>query len=267
MSMMTMMRFRKQPRFPAAHEVRSSALSVRGARRAQNEDCVLANDQHGIFAVADGMGGRTGGREASRILCSSIQCELTRMDATNVGVAVAESMFQHATTVAIARMRKLSDLVPVMKNMGTTLVAGWQVDGRLYYAHAGDSRLYLARRRRLTQLTKDHSIVAEMRSAGLLAARDRAKNPWRHWITRSIGPSSHDSRIDVNSIALRSSDRLIFLSDGIWSVLPDRSIIGAANLAASPNELCHWLVTAAKEAKGHDDMSCVVVDYNQTSRD
>ena len=246
--------------------LKSAALTECGASRAHNQDHVLADDLAGIFVAADGVGGRDGGAEASELLCAVVAGELLETETVgNFRLSDAKAAFDRAVATATNGMKELGHVCPAMSSMATTLVSAWYVNDNVYYAHAGDSRLYLLRGKRLQRLTVDDSLVEALCQAGVVSETDRQTNVWRHVITRYIGPSSNDCRLHVDQLQVRNGDRLILTTDGITDTLYDDALAGAANSAFpfnTPEELCRWLVHAAKEAGAQDDTSCVVVDFS-----
>ena len=242
--------------------VSSAVVSEKGISRQENEDYALADDLAGVFVIADGMGGHEGGAEASQLVCSVIATELMEAKIDDeFSLADANFTFCNAISSALDVMRSVTDACPALHHMGCTLVVGWKVGRTMYYGHVGDSRLYLLRDRKLTKLTQDHSLVEELYKSGAISQEQISRHPWKHCITRHVGPASRDYRIDVGSLALQSGDRLVFLTDGISDVLKDESIGAAAMSARTPEELGQWLARAAQEADARDDRSCVVVDY------
>lgn len=221
---------------------------------------MLADDPAGIFVAADGVGGHEGGAEASELLCAVVAGELLETDtAGNFHLGDAKAAFDRAVAIATDGMKELAQVCPAMSSM----VSAWYVKGNVYYAHAGDSRLYLLRGKRLQRLTVDDSMVEALCEAGVVSEQDRRTNVWRHVITRNIGPRSNDCRVHVDQLQIRHGDRLILTTDGITDTLYDDALASAANSANTPEELCQWLVRAAKEAGAQDDTSCVVVDFNR----
>ena len=250
-------------RHESSRRLTAGKASKRGTRREGNEDFVVAEQEAGVFIVADGMGGHPGGAEASEFVSSVLAGELMETPRTaDFGLSEAKAAFYRGVANAIKGMREIARSCPCLSTMGSTLVAGWFVNDELYYAHAGDSRLYLLRDKTLKRLTCDHSLNEELRQAGLSKDRQRQLNRWRHCITRYVGPASRDSRIDIRRLTLRPNDRFILLTDGITDALTDDAIERAAQSAKTPTELCNWLITAARGAGTPDDTSCVVVDYS-----
>lgn len=222
-----------------------------GKVRDHNEDSVWpegngSSEESIIVAVADGMGGHAGGEVASSVAIDTAMTvggePAMRVKAANLAVVDA------------ARER------PRLQGMGTTLTLGvFDPDGDLDLAHVGDSRAYLWREDQLTQVSKDHSYVAEMIEAGKLDPADAANHPYRSVITRAVGL---DPTLDVDTygVVLEGSDRIILCSDGLTDMLTNEEI--AAILAGSdtPVDAAEALVAAANDAGGIDNVSVVIVD-------
>lgn len=264
--MSTVTRYWNSPKTAGESEFKlnSVAISLRGTCHKVNEDHICSNDRSGIYLLADGMGGHDGGAIASEFVCRTAYGELAERKRPAVPTAdFAKRAIRNAVAVSMHGMRHLSVQCPPLVKMGTTLVVGWIVDRNLYFANVGNSRLYRFCGRRLERLTTDHSLVEELYQCGIITDRQRKTHPWRHRITRYVGPSSKDSRIDFGEVKLRVGDQLLFVTDGISNVLSDRSMGRAARSAKSAEELGRWLVAAAKAADSHDDLSCIVVDCNR----
>ncbi len=113
--------------------------------------------------------------------------------------------------------------VPELRRMGTTLTAMVVEGGRMSAAHVGDCRLYLARRGRISQMTKDHTMVGERVRMGLLSAAGARNHPERSMLSRSLGRELIVS-VDRLSMPLMQHDRLLLCSDGLYNVLEDHEI-------------------------------------------
>lgn len=241
-------------------QLHSAKRSICGKRHVQKENSVVAEDAAGIFAVADGVGGYVGGAEASEFLCAVLTEELLECDLAGITPSKIRRFLRLAVSTAIAGMKEIAKACPELSRMGTTLALGWVIDNRLFCAHAGDSRVYLHRAGRLRQLTTDHSFTESLRQALHLASDELRNHPYRNMITRSIGPNSSDSRLEVSCFRLKPCDRLLFLTDGITNFVESESLERLASQTQSPEELCDKLLRVATDAGAHDDLSCVVVD-------
>ena len=182
-----------------------------GRVRSANEDSFVIDDDAGLLAVADGMGGHQAGEVASATAIAALRS--SSPPATPIDAAIVEAN-------AAVFSRALGD--PALRGMGTTLTAA--VLRRRHPArigHVGDSRAYLFRDGVLEQLTVDHSVVAELIAAELLTETEAETDPRRSMITRALGIDV-DVDVDVVPVDLTPGDRLLFCSDGLTTMLRDR---------------------------------------------
>jgi serine/threonine protein phosphatase PrpC len=230
-------------------------LSDVGTNREGNEDSCghyVENPESVVFAVADGIGGYEGGEVAS-----AMAIEVTLESYRESPLAWGPSKRLHrAVQRANIEIHNRALTVPELRRMGTTLTAAVVDAGVLHAAHVGDCRLYLIRRGRIRQITKDHTMVQERVRMGLMSA-DRARyHPERSALTRSIG---HELIVSVDRITLplEQNDRLIICSDGLHGVLHDRDLeqtVRDHNAA----EACKRLVAVANQRGTADNLTAVV---------
>lgn len=208
-----------------------------GAARGEAGDTLLA-------AVADGMGGHVGGEVASRLAIeAAVSAEgdpADRVQAANEAV------------VGTALDR------PRLAGMGTTMTLAFFSAGAVEIGHIGDSRAYLYRDGALAQLTRDHSLMAEMIASGELTPEQAAVHPYRSVITRAIGI---ESRITVDRVGreLLPGDRVLLCTDGLTTMLGDAEIAALLDQKEAP-EAADALIEAANHAGGLDNISVVIVD-------
>lgn len=226
-----------------------------GLVRPHNEDALWPQPQGGEVArgeaeasllamVADGMGGHVGGEVASRL---AVEAAIA-----GPGDAVARVRAANAAVVGTALDR------PRLAGMGTTMTLGIFAADGVEIGHIGDSRAYLYREGALTQLTRDHSLVAEMIASGEISPEEAAVHPFRSVITRALGMES-SVVIDRVHRDLSPGDRVLLCTDGLTTMLDDDHI--AALLQGTPGpEAAAALIEAANRAGGLDNISVVVVD-------
>ncbi|MGC1678872.1 MAG: protein phosphatase 2C domain-containing protein [Candidatus Binataceae bacterium] len=230
-------------------------LSDVGTNRPDNEDCcghLIDTPDAAVFAVADGIGGYEGGEVAS-----SMAIELTlaawRESPASWGAA---KRLARAVQFANIEIHNRALAVPELRRMGTTLTAVAIDKGMLAAAHVGDCRLYLARRHTISQLTKDHTMVAEKVRMGLLTAERARNHPERSMLVRSIGQELIVS-VDRISIPLVQGDRLILCSDGLHNVLRDNELEHLTrNIDAAA--ACRTLVETANQRGTADNLTVAV---------
>ena len=220
-----------------------------GHHRADNEDAYLVNPP--LFAVADGLGGHQAGEVAS-----SIAIERLRAEAPSFADAKALARAVRSANNAVIQA---ADAGQGRAGMGTTLTAAMIDGSRIVLAHVGDSRAYLLAYGTLTQLTQDHSMVADMVRNGTLSAEDARVHPSRSVITRALG-SDPTMLVDTYEIEAAPGDRLLLCSDGLTGMVDDRAIEGILGTAPSAAEAVDRLIEAANDAGGQDNITVVVAE-------
>ena len=226
--------------------IHSSAATHVG-RRKNNQDNFLHEPGLRLFAVADGMGGQEGGEVASAIAVQRLREAVSEAGTDATAEAVLGSAMErtHAAVCAARRGR--------LKHMGSTLSALLLRPGHAAIGHVGDSRIYRLRRGELELLTRDHSLVEELRRQGLTVGEE---NMMSHVITRALGTES--GRADLLCVALSAGDVLLLCSDGLHAALGAATI--ARVLAERPTELAAGeLVELAYAAGSGDNITAVVV--------
>lgn len=236
------------------------ALTITG-RRSDNEDAVCARPDLGLFVVADGMGGYEGGEIASKVAVTTIEDLVSRtagdQDVTwpyriDPRRGIVENEVAVATRLAGDRIaaRRHGHLA----QMGSTVAVLRLEGGHAVIGHVGDSRVYRLRDGALEQLTVDHSLWAQLLSAGA-ELPEREDFAYRHVVTRALGTTSGEP--DVRVEAARAGDVFLLCSDGLSEVLAPARI--AALLALPAAAACHALVDEAFAAGSRDNISAVVV--------
>ena len=230
------------------HLVVGAATDV-GRVRGHNEDAFLVDDQLGLVAVADGMGGHQAGEVASAIALEALRAAVT----SGVGI-------RDAVTTANDAVYEKSTTDDRLRGMGTTLTAGTlAAGGTLLLGHVGDSRAYVLRDHELSRLTTDHSLVEELVQAGELTEAQAEADPRRSMITRVLGiePSVD---VDLYPVQVATGDRLVLCSDGLTGMVSEDHIRDILVGEADPNAAAHRLIEAANTAGGVDNITVLVVD-------
>ncbi len=238
---------------------RKGALPYAGASdvglvRSGNEDFYVVNPP--LYAVADGLGGHQAGEVASQIAIETLLGNSpARADAKALGRAVraANAAVIEGAQAGLGR-----------SGMGTTLTAVLVEGTRIAVAHVGDSRAYLLHLGELTQITADHSMVADMVRAGTLSEAESRVHPNRSVITRALG-SDPNMLVDAFELTAAPGDRLLLCSDGLTSMIEDTAIEEILQTAPSPNAAVVRLIAAANDAGGQDNITTVVVDIDGSS--
>jgi serine/threonine protein phosphatase PrpC len=234
-----------------------------GKVREANEDTFLAEPQLALFVVSDGMGGHRGGELASKIVIEDLPVMIeTGLDKLKVGCPKAiKSLLSRSIAEQSRQLRMEGASESGFKDMGATLVTILLRNKRCFVANLGDSRVYLFRKGRLSQLTRDHSVVSDLVMEGLIGPEEAKNHEARGEITSYVG-MEEKPRPHVRSFLLKKNDRLLLCSDGLTDLVDDENI--AAILQEDPDSeaVCKKLVDAANAAGGHDNITVVVVRWN-----
>jgi protein phosphatase len=232
---------------------RYAARSDIGLSRQTNEDSWLARPP--VFAVADGMGGARAGEVASRVALETLVTGVADLDPRDRHGA--GELLLSAAEGANRRVWELSTEHASTAGMGTTLTALALCADAARLVHIGDSRAYALRDETLTQLTDDHSLVAEMVRSGELAPEETAAHPLRSVLSRALG-TEPDPTFDLLDVDLLAGDTILLCSDGLTGRVEDDRI--ATLLAgADPEEIAQSLVAEALENGGPDNITVLVV--------
>lgn len=155
---------------------------------------------------------------------------------------------------------------PGLYGMGTTCTAASIVDAQLFFAHIGDSRLYLIRGNSIRRLTRDHSYVQRLVEAGVLRPEEAEHHPQRHVLTAALGVGAElVADAPVNAVPLWANDVLVLCTDGLWGLVTDQELLNAAN-SLTPEEACRKLVDLAKTRGGPDNITLQVMRVSGNGR-
>jgi serine/threonine protein phosphatase PrpC len=232
----------------SVHVVEHAARTDVGRQRSANEDSLVVAPP--FFAVADGMGGAKAGEVASSIAAEIFQEE---SDSDEAAEAQLERILREANRRIYARAS--SD--ETHRGMGTTLTAAKVTGDAVSIAHVGDSRAYRMRDDNLEQLTKDHSLVAELERSGQITPEAAEHHPQRSIITRALGPEP-DVQVDTYTLTGREGDLFLICSDGLTSMISDEELASILRSETSLEEAADALVRAANQSGGKDNITVVL---------
>jgi PPM family protein phosphatase len=220
-----------------------------GRGRPENEDRLLVDDERGLYAVADGMGGHRAGEVASATAVEALQAAFLDGRPLDQAVEAANAaVFAKAAADA------------ALQGMGTTLTAAAVLDGHtLLVGHVGDSRAYLMRDGAVAQVTDDHSLVEQLVREGRLSPEEAQTHPQRAIITRALGVDP-EVEVDTYRVDLKAGDRLLICSDGLTNMLSDDTIAATLRRHADPQQAADTLVDMANQAGGDDNITVVILD-------
>lgn len=240
------------PNRPSTHSNRPKAMfgsrTDVGCVRDHNEDTLIVVPP--LFAVADGMGGHAAGEVASEIAVRTLG-ELAPQTADSEALSHAVERANLAVINAAKEKGR--------QGMGTTLTAAILEGERLVIAQVGDSRAYVLHGGTLQQITRDHSLMAELIETGELTEEESRVHPQRSVITRALG-SDPNMQPDIYEINVRAGDRLLLCSDGLTTMLEDDEVQHLMQRHRDPQHCASALVNEAIAKGGLDNITVIVID-------
>ena len=236
-----------------------TALSDIGLKREKNEDSWnIVLDKSGSpvgFVVADGMGGYLAGEEASRIAVEEISSMI--MECINAdGVEKMHGIINHRIDSINNKIMEYSIQKLGGLKSGTTLSIGILKDGNLYFAHIGDSRIYLVRDIQIRPITQDHTFVAELVKGGLISMDQAQTHPDKNKVTRALG-FKENYLPDFYQEPVIAGDVFVFCTDGLYDHLQDQEIMNIIR-DGSIESAARRLIEAVNKRGGNDNTTVII---------
>ena len=223
------------------------------------DDPITLSTRGSLYIVADGMGGHAAGQIAAELAIKRLMSEYYDGSAEDATRALLDGF-----VAANEHVRSVARAIPARAGMGTTLTAIALIEDRAIICHVGDSRAYLLRDGAVSQISEEHSWVAEQVRAGTMSAEEAEASPYRNVITRCIGPLDELSP-DIQAVQSRTGDRWLLCTDGLTGHVSDAEIL---NVTADvpPSEACRRLVELACARGGRDNVTVLIVDITDLRR-
>jgi Serine/threonine protein phosphatase len=245
-------------------QITFKGISDTGRKRGHNEDSFLIDEEISLFIVADGMGGHAGGGTASRIAVETVDSVLRESwekpdsplkENCPIRESKIPSVMRKAVQSACYNIYMAAQENPRLAGMGTTTVALLIHGDFAFFAHVGDSRIYLIRGPIVQQVTEDHSLVNEQIRAGMITPEEARRSRYKNIITRSVG-FEPTVQVDAMGMVCEPGDTFILCSDGMSNLVREDDILRLASgddLAAA----VQGLIDLANERGGDDNITVV----------
>ena len=227
----------------------SLGISKTGLVRQRNEDRFYA--QGPLLIVADGMGGYTGGEYASTMVVDTI------VEVVNEATEMSTDVLQNAILQANRIVYEKSQSYKELEGMGTTAVVAYVQEDTLYWAHVGDSRLYLYGQEGLHRMTKDHSMVQQLVEAGTITEDEVIHHPKRNMLTRAIGVYE-TVEVDTGVVEVHQNDRILLCSDGLSGYIEESKIEQVLSEENNESRALEDLVHLVYDAGARDNVTIVL---------
>lgn len=247
--------------------VDSWALTDVGRARKHNEDGWLIDDQLGLYAVADGMGGHAAGEVASAYGLRCVQDQLVKKkalleDFSSNPTPEKRSMIlrevELAINVASSAIYHMAQRDKKRHGMGTTLSLVLLVGNKAFMAHVGDSRIYLARANQIHQLSEDHSYLWEQIKKGAITVEEAKRSPFSNVITRAVG-ITETVQVDTLVFDILPGDTYLLCSDGLHGYLEGEAELAQILFQEDGEEVPRRLIGLANARGGKDNITSVVL--------
>jgi len=215
------------------------------------------------FAVCDGMGGAAAGEVASHMavdaLFETLRGDAPAADRDSFAQRLVRSVEEAGHRIFLAAKKDRT-----RRGMGTTATVAGLVDHVLFVGQVGDSRCYILRDGRLTLVTKDQSLVNQLIEAGQLTEAEAEAFEHSNIILQALG-TTEQVAVDLTFVELRRGDRLLLCSDGLSGLVHDDVIREEMACVGALPQLAERLVDLANAAGGHDNVTCIVADFDGTA--
>ena len=231
-----------------------------GRQRNSNQDSYAVGELPGeaVWAVVcDGMGGANGGSVASATAVMSISEQISSAYRPGMGSNSIRNMLQSAVSGANLTVFDMSKSIKTLAGMGTTVVTCMLVDSVAHIVHAGDSRAYLLSKGKLTQITRDHSIVQSMIESGHLTEEQARVHPRKNVITSALGVDE-TLEMDYDEVELKRNEAIFICTDGLTNYLETDEILEIIN-STGFYECPDALIERANENGGGDNITVVLI--------
>ena len=223
-----------------------------GNSRKENEDALLLKPSAGLWLVADGMGGHSFGSYASQLV-------VNRIAATDVSGTLEQAL----NKIHIALQDVNTHLVDYAQQheqsvCGSTVIGMMMNKQNCVFFWAGDSRLYLVRNQRITQLSKDHSVEQEKIDQGLIK-KDDPNFSGKNLITRAVGGDRH-LELEICYHQPQPGDQFFLCSDGVYNEISDQEIENIINMPNSAKERCLTMNEEIISRAARDNFTGIIVE-------
>lgn len=212
-----------------------------------------------VLVVADGMGGTNAGEVASKIAIDSVRDYISGIATDKISEGNLKQILVNSIITANKNIVAHGKKNPETEGMGTTIVIAWILESKVHVAWVGDSRCYLFRGGRLTQISKDHSYVQTLVDKGSITKEEAFLHPESNIITQSLGDDSRTPKPDYVYYPLATNDILLLCSDGLNSMLRDATIEAIMSTSVSGlSATADALIQAANDEGGHDNITVLL---------
>ena len=233
--------------------LKTTAATNIGLIRQTNEDSYICINPK-TYAVADGMGGHAAGEIASKLLVNTIEKFFSEKHLVKIDQDVLAEIILQANEHILEKAEKHTEYA----GMGTTASLLHIEADTCFWAHIGDSRIYLLRNNQLSQITQDHSLVWDLVLNGTLTQEEALVHPQRNMLTRAVGIDTN-VKVDKGSFDLEKNDKFLLCTDGLTNMVSEaevKKIIKSETI----DDKAAALIDQAIRAGGVDNITAIILE-------
>ncbi|MBQ1490188.1 MAG: Stp1/IreP family PP2C-type Ser/Thr phosphatase [Eubacterium sp.] len=239
----------------------------KGKQRSNNEDACYVMPRSRIFVVADGVGGSNSGEIASRTAVNGIRQYVEEHPISKTASAHRiKKYFNDCLKEVNFTILDSSQRFEENRGMATTVVIAYIVRDRMYVMNVGDSRAYILRKGKLTQITEDHTYVNSLVKAGIITPEEAEFHENKNMITRAVG-ADYKIEPDFFTTKLRGGDIILLCTDGLYGEVSNEEIIAMLSSGKTMGETCYDLIETANENGGNDNITLICLKLTEDDLD
>lgn len=229
-----------------------------GLKRKENQDAILTflGEEFSLFIVCDGMGGHNAGKLASDITINEIKNFIVSKfsEYSHYNLLLNDALLNaNEKVIEVAKSK------PEYSNMGSTAAVLMIINNKAFVAHAGDSRIYSIGENKISQITKDHSVVQALIDSGKITPEESKKHPSRNELTNVIGlENNFFAEVMAAPISLKKNDIFLLCSDGLFSLMADNEILNVVSKSEFA-KIVNNLIDTALERGGNDNITVIII--------
>jgi protein phosphatase len=240
---------------------------IGGRKYNQDRVAYAYTDEAVLLVLADGMGGHTHGEIAAQITIQTFMQIFAGMAESHI--SDPETFLRESTKKSHEAIIDFAELNSLQGSPGTTCVAALVQDGKVTWAHAGDSRLYLLRDGKVLGVTRDHSVVQQWADWGLISKAEMKTHPDRNKITNCLGGVEDMFYVEVSPpVTMQTGDVVLLCSDGFWSPLNENEIaeeLAGGDIAQSIDDLVD--LALSREGARADNTTVVAIRFGEVQEE
>ena len=239
----------------------------KGKRRSNNEDACFVMQEDRVFIIADGVGGNKSGEIASRTAVNGIKKYIEENPLQEINSQrKLQDYFNECIRKINFAVLESSQRFEENRGMATTIVIVYIAKNKMYVMNVGDSRAYIFRKKKLKQITEDHTYVNSLVKAGVITEEEAEFHENKNMITRAIGA---DYKVDADFFvtSIKKNDVILMCTDGLYGEVDENDIIFKLSEGKPMSDTCYDLIEMANIHGGNDNITVICLKITEDEID